>query len=607
MNRIIATVCGLFILLMCANFSYAAENTVFYTVDIFEPDHHLARVTATFPRISADRMQVIMPAWRTGRYVIMNLANGIRQMKAVDGAGSQLAVEKIDKNTWQISLDQPTEVTVSYELYANQLSNRSRHIDDSHAYLNACGTFVYCPDFREVPIRVDLTVPDGWRSVSGLESGEREHSFIADNYDILTDSPIETGIHEDYSFSVDDRQFELVIWGQGNHEGQKIVEDYKKMVSQGQAIFGPYPFERYVFMVHATSGIRGATEHINSTIIQWLRFNFAPPENYLNFLHISAHEFIHTWNVKAYRPAGIHTYDYTKENYSRLLWVVEGSTSYFDPLLLIQAELMTPDEYFKELAELIDNYRHRPGRFVMSAAEASFDTWLHELDDRANNASVNIYTKGEILSLFLDLEILRLSGLTRSYRDVHRLLYERFPLSKRGYTEQDVRVLLQEVSGHDFSDWWRDFADGTGEIEIDSLLQRVGLEFEHKITEDDSLPPEQAWVGWQIENKRGEAQISRVETDSPAWQAGLNPSDIIIAFDGMRIRAKNFSERLDNYLPGETIRVGYFRRDELLETELVPISRPRGELQLRRIDQPTDDQKDFYRAWLGVPWPEKED
>ncbi len=92
---------------------------------------------------------------------------------------------------------------------------------------------------------------------------------------MLVDSPIETGINEHHQFSVEGRDYELVIWGKGNYDSAKMVADLKVLVQQSKHIWHDYPFKRYVFMVHATSGARGATEHLNSTIIQTSRFKFS--------------------------------------------------------------------------------------------------------------------------------------------------------------------------------------------------------------------------------------------------------------------------------------------------------------------------------------------
>ena len=116
-----------------------AQATVDYTVDLTAPEHHLAQVSAAFPATPAPYLEVKMPAWRTGRYTILDLANGVRRFTATDGQGRPLFWRKIDKSTWRIELPQPGAVRIGYELYANELGLRTRHIDDSHSPLTSLG------------------------------------------------------------------------------------------------------------------------------------------------------------------------------------------------------------------------------------------------------------------------------------------------------------------------------------------------------------------------------------------------------------------------------------------------------------------------------------
>jgi len=363
-----------------------------------------------------------MPAWRLGKYKILNLANGIRQFTVTDAKGKKLAVEKIDKNSWRVITEKPTRLAVSYELYANQLETRTRHIDDSHAYLDGVSTFIYSPEFLDTKVSVVLDVPKGWHSRSGMEKTSK-HKFIADSYHTLASSPIESGIHEYYTFEVDNIDYELAIWGKGNFDGNKIVKDYKKMVVEHGKLWGAYPFQRYLFIIHSTKGATGATEHLNSTIIQRDAMSFGKKKDYQKFLSTSSHEFVHSWNVKSYRPIGIHQYDYTQENYSDLLWITEGSTSYFDDLLLVRAGLLSAKEFLEKLSKEINTYQERPGRKVMSANQSSFDTWIGATGDRANNSSVNIYSKGSILSLLMDIELLKSTDANKGYAQLHKFLY----------------------------------------------------------------------------------------------------------------------------------------------------------------------------------------
>jgi predicted metalloprotease with PDZ domain len=252
-----------------------ADARVDYAIDLTSPEHHTGTVTAVFPESSGPYLDVRMPAWRTGRYTIMNLANGVSQFTATDSTGNPLPFEKVDKSTWRVRLNRPTSVHVRYELYANELGSRSRHIDDSHAYLDASAVFMYSDRYRSDDVSVSLNVPSGWRSFSGMDS-PTSNRFVAANWDILVDSPIETGNEKAVSFSEGGRDYQLVVWGEGNYDINRMAADLKKIVAQAPHIWDSYPFRRYVFMVHATDNVGGATEHRNSTVIQFPRYLFGP-------------------------------------------------------------------------------------------------------------------------------------------------------------------------------------------------------------------------------------------------------------------------------------------------------------------------------------------
>ena len=181
----------------------SAADTVSYQLRISNAAQHTAEVSARFPGSAKADPIVQLPNWRTGRYEILPLANGMRHVAAKTADGKSVPIRKTDKATWQLDLPAGVPYEVSYELYANELGLRTRHIDDSHAYLNASAVFVYSPEFRAHPITVALTVPDGWQSRSGMPSGDCGHCFTAADYDVLTDSPIETGIHRFYQTRVD--------------------------------------------------------------------------------------------------------------------------------------------------------------------------------------------------------------------------------------------------------------------------------------------------------------------------------------------------------------------------------------------------------------------
>ena len=572
-----------------------AEARVDYAIDLTSPEHHLGQVSIAFPATRASFLDVKMPAWRPGRYTILDLANGVRRFVASDGEGRPLVWEKIDKSTWRVHLPRATAVHVGYELYANELGLRTRHIDDSHAYLDAAAVFMYADRYRADDVSVALKVPPQWKSYSGMRSTAPQH-FVAANWDVLIDSPIETGIEKAYRFSEGGRDYEVTFWGDGNYDAEQVVADIRKIVPQASSIWSGYPFQRYVFMIHATDGVGGATEHINSTVIQIPRWSFQPRSRYLNFLSTTSHEFIHTWNVKNYRAADMVPYKYQNEDYSDLLWLEEGSTEYFADHLLLRAGLEKPTEYFDGLAEVIDRHKHTPGASEQSVADASFNEWIGVGGDRALNASAGIYAEGQIVSWLLDIALLERTAGKVSYRDVHEALYRQFGDLRRGFTAADVRAVLQQLTGASWDAWWAQNVNSPTAVDFDALLAPVGLKLE--------TGPQIAWAGWSAAAAgSGGMQLRTVERGSPAWSAGFVPDDIIVAIDGKRVSGDRFDAAIGERKPGDSISVTYFRRDQIGEKRLTLGSTPKSRPSVVPVEHPTAAQIALFQRWLRIPYP----
>ncbi|MBW8185862.1 M61 family metallopeptidase [Shewanella nanhaiensis] len=576
-------------------FSLSAQAEVQYRIDLNQSQHHLAQVEVSFPQSSAEQFEVQLPVWRTGKYQVLPLADGVRFFTAKDDKGNVLPVTRTASGEWQVSLSQPTSVSISYQLYLNKLGQRVGHIDASHAFLDASGTFVYSPEFRYEPIEVEMSVPSSWQSHSGMDSGEGAHTFVADNYDVLVDSPIETGVNQLRRFSADGRDYELVIWGEGNYDIEKMVTDLTKLSGEAGAIWDGYPFERYVYMVHATSGASGATEHLNSTIIQRPRFSYREREDYLGFIKTASHEFIHTWNVKAYRPQGLVPYDYQKENISELLWIAEGSTSYFQSQLLLRAGVITAKEFLDDLAKRVARSEVTPGREVQSVAEASANQWASSRGDYAINHSTNIYSEGFLVSLALDFSLLDETDLEHSYRDVHKALYRdhKIPL---GYDVKDVQNILKELTGEDYSTWWQSHVNAPLTIDFPSLLSQAGLKIGYG---DDSKAV--AYSGMTVEGSS--LKLKQVLRDGPAWNAGIVQGDEIVAINGLKVTGSGFEARIKDFNPGAEVKVTLFSDDKLKSVVMTLGEKQSGKLTLESVNKPSRSQKAFFKAWSGIDWP----
>ena len=595
MKPIIKTL-PVFLLLLAG--AAAAQDAVHYSLRISNAAQHTAEVSARFPASAKADPIVQLPNWRTGRYEILPLANGLRAVSAKTADGKNVPIHKTDKATWQLNLPAGVPFEISYELYANELGLRTRHIDDSHAYLNASAVFVYAPEFRANPIDVKLSVPDGWQSRSGMDKGGCGHCFTAANYDVLTDAPIETGIHTYVQTRVDGKPIELAIWGEGNYDADAMLKDLTAMVKSTNSLFGSVPYRRYLFIVHATDAARGATEHMNSTVIQSTRWSFAPRVEYLKFARTAAHEFFHTWNVKAYRPKEMVPYDYQKENHTNLLWISEGHTSYFENLIALDAGVQDEQEYLGDVSATLDGYLRTPGRFEQSANESSFDEWIQPDGDRHQNASVSIYPKGEMLGLTMDLTLRKESGGSAGLRDVHKLLWQKHRVDQGGYSEADVLAALQKVSGRSWQDFWARHVIGTEELPVLALLKDAGIDWVADRKPEDGKP--YYWTGLSVAagSDAEFAVVKAVEKGSPAWKAGITAGDVLVSINGFRVSAKSADARLQTF-GGKEMAITVFRREQAQRMKLSAEQKPGAAMKLEADGKATPAQLALRKAWLA--------
>ncbi len=578
-----------------------------YTVSLLSPQTQTATISMTIRGVRGPTIYVAVPVWRPGRYQVLDQAGSLSSIAVRGAHGQPLPFTKIDKATWRIDTAGSDRVTFAYRFYANSLNDRTRHIDDTHAFLSPAAIFVYSPDRRFAPVRVSIEAPDGWRTSTGMdpELGS-SNTFTAPDYDVLVDCPLEIGIHDRHEFEVDGIPHEIIVWHAGTahtskpaYDPEKFKRDFAAIVRVQRDIFGDMPYARYVFQVHSGTGLGGGTEHLNSTIMQTSRATFEDDAAYKRFLGLVSHEMFHTWNVKQLRPADLKPYAFAHEDYTRLLWLVEGTTSYYDDLCLVRAGLMEPDRFIDIIESMINTELARPGWHEQSLEESSFDAWIkfNKATPDAVNSTVSFYSKGALVSLLLDMEVRsctahRPAGAA-SLDDVMRTLYTRFPLSGPGYTTQDVLDVLREVTGTPFDDFFARYIAGTDVPDFTRVFEIVGLTCEKST--DDTKP----YLGLSIIEKEGKTLVAAALADGPAYRAGIMSDDEIVALDGRRVRKDDLDTRLKSHKPGDSVTFSFFRRDELRSIQLTLDSAPAPTWTVTESPSPTDQQRQAFNAWLG--------
>lgn len=587
-----------------------AMRTTRFTVAMPRPETHLFDITMEVDPSGARSIDLVLPVWTPGSYLVREFARHVRDFSAKDKSGRPLGVEKISKNTWRVSSsfkENPlSSLSIRYRVYAHELTVRTSHLDASHGYGNGANLFFYVEGRKDEPQELRFVLPRGWKTSIALPA--RRGIFRAADYDELVDSPFECGTHRTFPFSVQGVPHTLAVWGRGNEDAARLVGDLKKLVREAAALLGGLPYPRYLFLVHLSPGARGGLEHRASQSVALDPHAFRPEKSYRDALLLFSHELFHAWNGKRIRPEAFGPIDYGREVHTKDLWALEGITSYYETLLLLRAGILTEAQAFEQWTTLWKVHLETPGRKVQSAEMASFDTWIrfYRPDENSANVSESYYRRGALLGLALDLTLRRATGGRRGLDDVMRRLFRAYAAKGRGYPpgaieEASVRVAGARPLVRGFFDR---YVRGTGTPDLARVLLTAGLrlheapETEEGVT--DAGPPRvRATFGWKTKSESGRLIVAEVIAGGPAERAGVSAGDHLVAVDGLRA-TEDLVVRLEKERkPESRVDVTVFRRD-VLETHRVRLGGRRASVWKidARADAPPEARR-LKKRWLA--------
>ncbi len=596
-----------------------------YCIEPFDLNGHLFRVSMTVSDPDRNGQLFRLPAWIPGSYMIREFARNIVQIRASD-RNRPIRLTKIDKHTWQADpCDGP--VSLSYEVYAWDLSVRSAHVDQTHAFFNGSSVFLQAVGLENRPHVVDIKKPDSpdaltWRVATALPEDKAPRygfgTYIAKDYDELIDSPVEMGNFILGQFEACGVLHEIAITGNvPNLDLERIESDLKKICETEIAFFEPEskkaPVSRYVFLIMVVKNGYGGLEHRASTALLCSRSSLPSrnrtenpqkiDEDYLQFLGLCSHEYFHTWNVKRIKPAVFAPYDLQQETYTRLLWMFEGFTSYYDDLTIIRSGITDVSTYLHQIAQTINNVWRGRGRFKQSIADASFDAWIkyYRQDENTPNALVSYYTKGSLVALALDLTIRLGTDNRKSLDDVMRALWlqygrDFYDIGGNGITDMEAEATIEEISGLDLQEFFRKYIYGTVEIPLADLFVKFGISM------NDANIDAKPGLDIRVKRSGNDCVVTHVFEGGPAHRAGISAGDVLLAIDGLRVSsenpAANLEKQLARYAIGEKVEAFVFRRDELMKFEVILADENIPKYILTLSKDETPQMKEARQLWL---------
>ena len=609
---------------------------VHYQIELASSIEHLFRVVMNASVTPTKSIDLSLPAWIPGSYMIRDFSRNIHDLKSKSD-GIQITYK--DKQTWTISSTDDKEVdtfSLEYHVYANDLSVRSAFIDEQYAFFNGTSVFMQISDHRDIEhlVSIETDANNKTEIASSLLSKRIEQShflhkrfvqnkqslsintFSCCGYDDLIEHPVLMGAMTKHSIKVKNIDFHFVFSGDYPVDITKIAADLSPVIEHHIELFGEFPESEYWFITLLCDNGFGGLEHTSSTVLQYSRFELPlidpqqlatntdiKERSYQQFLSLCSHELFHTWHVKRIKPEILYRPDLSQEVYTPQMWIYEGFTSFYDDLALARTKTMTSKAYLDVLNENITRLLKNPGRNKQSVAQSSFEAWnkFYKQDAGSINRIVSYYNKGAVVALCLDIMLRQQSNNQRSLDDVMRQLWNDYGKQNIGTPDLVIQTICKDKLGINLDSFIHMASESTMDLPLPTLLQSIGLSLTVRPSTGStdkggkastSIPHYD--LGAQLTTVNGSLKVSQVLQERAASIAGMQVNDVIIALDGWQVDEKKFHQVLKSRKIDDTLSIHIMRDGRLLELQftIYPAINDTARVQVQ--------DEALFNGWLGL-------
>jgi predicted metalloprotease with PDZ domain len=588
-----------YFMLSCLVFSLqVAAQTIHYNLKMPKPQNHYFEVEMVLTDFKEKELELKLPVWAPGSYLVREFSKNINLVKAIDQNGNSIKVDKKSKNSWLIKSKGSKKIVVKYEVYAFELSVRTSFLDLSHGFVSGSGVFMYLEAYQNSKGTLDIFPHSSFKTITTalpkLVNTEKRggiENFTFENYDQLVDCPIEIGNQVVFDFMAAGVKHTVAMYGEGNYDIPSLKIDMAKVIEAETAVFGENPNKEYVFIVHNVVDGQGGLEHKNSTTLSVNRWTYATPKN-IDFLNLVAHEYFHLWNVKRIRPIELGPFDYSQENYTTLLWVMEGFTSYYDELILRRIGLYSKEEFLNKLQSSINYVEGSVGSRVQPVAHASFDAWVkaYRPTENSANTSMSYYSRGSVLAAIFDVMIINNSKGKEGLDAFLRHLYTKFHKGlNRGFSDTEFKTELEKFVGKDLTDFYKKYINGTEILPYAEIFDNVAITVKDQTT---FLPS----FGAVCRQEGGNVIVKSIRAGSCAEDAGLSVGDEIIGCNFYRVDQRMLDGMMNGLILGETAELLIARDENLFSVKVRMTNYRKPSFKIEKQLNSNNDTE--YNYWL---------
>ena len=594
------------------------DNYQFF-VNLNNVENDRLEIQLITPKINSDKIQYKFPAMVPGTYKVYNFGRFVNDLKGFDNSGLELPVKKLDVNTWEISS-------------ANNLYQITYKIDDTYGMtednppfepvgtsiqkdtvfvVNNHGFFGYFNDYINNDYVLSFIKPVGFfgsTSLTAVSRTDDEEVFTAPDYQYVVDNPIMFNIPDTTTIKFDEANILISVYSPGKGITSRDMEVKMKTLLTAIRNFlgGKLPTDKYSFIYYFSntegSGSFGALEHNYSSLYYMPDVPKEAAPYILNQLQsTNAHEFYHIVTPLNLHSEEIGNFDFNDPKMSEHLWLYEGVTEYFADYIQLREGLKELKEYSKDIE----------GK--MNASDSRYNDTLPFTEmskgalDKYENQYQNVYVKGALIGLCLDILIREESQGTQGLQEVLNKLLEKYG-KDRSFRDEELFGEIVTITSPRVGEFLNRYVAGPEKIPYGEILGKIGLKVESTPYEVISLSGE---LQMGLNQKTYRLKINAVDNPDNKFikELGVKKGDELVSINGTELSYFNLKDALgsvkNKIKKGDDFEIVVARIDESGTEEKVTLkakvseTRTAYENVVTVLDNISEAQKKIRDAWMG--------
>ncbi|WP_298343261.1 peptidase M61 [uncultured Algibacter sp.] len=572
-------------------------------------------------RFTVETVTYRLPRVVQGTYSVSDFGKYIDSFKAFDYKGNEMAVSKLDTNSWTIAnakeLDKITYlVNDTYDIEKTggigkdtPFSPSGTNIEPENYVLNLHGFIGYFDSLKNNQYKLDITAPSDFIRTSALQNISSKASedgkmtttsYLAPRYFDITDNPMMYGKLDVEEFQVGDIKIVLSVYSPNKVHTAKSLKDVVFKMMQAQKVYmgdinSTPRYDIYLYLSDGSEGSPkgfGALEHHTSTVVV-LPEAMDQDAIASAMTDVVSHEFFHIVTPLSVHSEDVHYFDYNNPTFSKHLWMYEGVTEYFATLFQVDQGLVEEKDFYNKILGKI--------KASKKLNDAMSFTIMSEnvLKAPYKDQYLNVYQKGALIGMCIDILIREASNGNRGILSLMKELSNKYGKNKP--FEDDK--LIEEITAMTYpsvGEFLNTHVVGDIPIDYNVFFDKAGLEIGDGKAETNYIMLDNTPI------VSGDPDKGIFFTDSALgvsfWkEQGVQPNDIIKSIDGTEVTLQNANQVLGGvfgWKPGRDVEVVLLRDGEEVIIKTTLTQAYKSAKILKEKENATDAQKALREAWL---------